>query len=154
MKVGIAGAGAIALGYAALLISRGYTACLWSPSGTTTADLREGHAFESERRNRGQFHPYVFRNAAELTQNDVIVLALPAYGQRFVIDALVQLLEPRHSVIISGHLSFAALYLAERLSARGQLNNLAKSTGCGIQSRCAQMIAKSTRKHPGKPCNV
>jgi len=42
----------------------------------------------------------------------------PAYGHRFVLDALLPYLTARHSVIISAHLSFAALYLAKKLAER------------------------------------
>lgn len=119
MKVGIAGAGAIAMGYAAFLLGRGNSVDLWSPSGARTAELIVGGSLKVNGAIEGEFHPGVCGSAAELAVNDVIVLALPAYGQRFVIDALIPHLQPRHTVIISAHLSFAALYLAERLSERG-----------------------------------
>ncbi|NTE89362.1 NAD/NADP octopine/nopaline dehydrogenase family protein [Agrobacterium rubi] len=119
MHVGIAGAGAIAMGYTALLISRGHKASVWSPSGASTANLRGGQPLKVSGAIEGEFLPGVCQNAKELALADVIVLALPAYGQRFVIDALVLHLEARHTVIISGHLSFAALYLCKRLAERG-----------------------------------
>ncbi|UHS59811.1 NAD/NADP octopine/nopaline dehydrogenase family protein [Agrobacterium vaccinii] len=115
MKVGIAGAGAIAMGYAASLLSRGHKAGVWSPSGTRTADLFAGKALTVRGAIEGLFHPEVCRDPAELACADVIVVALPANGHRSVIDALVPHLEPRHTVIFSGHLSFAALYLSKSL---------------------------------------
>jgi hypothetical protein len=66
-----------------------------------------------------EFHPQVAEGAADLAKCDVIVLALPAYGYRRVLDELVDYLEARHTVVISAHLSFAALYLAKKLSERG-----------------------------------
>lgn len=119
MRVGIAGAGAIAMGYAALLLSRGHVASLWSPSGQRTADLFAGEPLKVSGAIEGEFRPEVCLSANELALADAIVLALPAYGQRFVIDALVPYLEARHTVIISGHLSFAGVYLSERLADRG-----------------------------------
>ncbi|MDP9840387.1 opine dehydrogenase [Neorhizobium huautlense] len=119
MKVGIAGAGAIAMGYAALLLSRGHEAGIWSPSGNRTVDLLDGKSLKATGAIEGEFHPAVCQSASELADADVIVLALPAYGQRFVIDALVPHLQNRHTVVISGHLSFASLYLAGRLAERG-----------------------------------
>lgn len=119
MNVGIAGAGAIAMGYAALLLSMGHKAGVWSPSGVRTVELLAGKPLKVTGAIEGECHPGVCRTAEELASADVIVLALPAYGQRFVIDALVPHLEARHTVIISGHLSFAALYLARRLAERG-----------------------------------
>ncbi len=119
MYVGIAGAGAIAMGYAALLLSTGHKASVWSPSGARTADLLAGSKLNVRGAIEGSFKPGVCRTAKELASADVIILALPAYGQRFVIDALVPYLEARHTVIISAHLSFAALYLVNCLASRG-----------------------------------
>nr|UVY99554.1 LecE [Agrobacterium fabrum] len=42
MRVGIAGAGAIAMGYAAFLDKQGHSASVWSPSGRGTAELTKG----------------------------------------------------------------------------------------------------------------
>lgn len=119
MRVGIAGAGAIAMGYAALLLKRRHEASVWSPSGKRTADLLGGEPLKVSGAIEGEFRPEVCQSANELALADVIVLALPAYGQRLVIDALVPHLEARHTVIMSGHLSFAALYLSKRLAERG-----------------------------------
>ena len=54
-----------------------------------------------------------------LADNDVIMLALPAYGHRAVIDALAPHLRDGRPVIFSSHASFGALYLRRALSARG-----------------------------------
>lgn len=116
MRVGIAGAGAIAMGYAALLLGRGHEASVWSPSGKRTVDLLDGQPLRVSGAIEGEFRPQVCQSASDLALADVIVLALPAYGQRLVIDALVPYLEARHTVIISGHLSFSALYLSKRMS--------------------------------------
>ncbi|MGN7754654.1 NAD/NADP octopine/nopaline dehydrogenase family protein [Sinorhizobium sp. 22678] len=119
MRVGIAGAGAIAMGYAAFLSGNGHAAWLWSPSGNGTKELREGKALQVSGAIEGEFHPQVAEGAADLVKCDVIVLALPAFGYRRVLDELVDYLEARHTVVISAHLSFAALYLAKKLSERG-----------------------------------
>jgi opine dehydrogenase len=119
MRVGIAGAGAIAMGYAALLLSRGHETSVWSPSGNRTADLLLGHPLRVSGAIEGEFRPGVCQSASELAHAEVVVLALPAYGHRYVIDALVPHLDTRHAIIISGHLSFAALYLFKRLAERG-----------------------------------
>jgi opine dehydrogenase len=119
MRVGIAGAGAIAMGYAAFLSGNGHAVSLWSPSGNGTKELREGKALHISGEIEGDFHPQVAEGAVELAKCDVIVVALPAYGYRSVLDELADHLEARHTVVISAHLSFAALYLAKRLSERG-----------------------------------
>ena len=50
---------------------------------------------------------------------DAVMLAVPGYGHRAVMDALAEHLQPGQPVIISSHMSFSALYLAHRLAARG-----------------------------------
>ncbi|MCW8060794.1 NAD/NADP octopine/nopaline dehydrogenase family protein [Agrobacterium tumefaciens] len=119
MKVAIAGAGAIAMGYAAFLLQQGHEVSVWSPSGQRTKALIEGAPLTVSGAITGEFRPGVCRDAKELAESDVIVLALPAYGHRFVLDSLAPHLEQRHSVIISAHLSFSALYLSKTLAERG-----------------------------------
>lgn len=121
MQVGIAGAGAIGMGYAAFLLSRGHDVGIWSPSGVRTADILEGSPLIVSGALSGEFRPDIRQSAAELADADVIVLALPAYGQRAVIDALIPHLQTRHQLIISGHLSFSAVYLYRKLESRGLL---------------------------------
>lgn len=119
MNLGIAGAGAIAMGYAALALKNGHAARVWSPSGSRTEELRGGLPLTVTGAIDGDFHPGVCTSAAEIAECEVIVLALPAYGHRFVLEKLVPHIEPRHTIIISGHLSFAALYLSKALAHRG-----------------------------------
>lgn len=119
MKVSIAGAGAVAMGYAAFLLQHGHEVCVWSPSGQRTKALAEGAPLTVSGAIIGEFRPGVCRGAKELAESDVIVLALPAYGHRFVLDSLIPYLEQRHTVIISAHLSFSALYLSKKMAERG-----------------------------------
>ncbi|MVA27090.1 NAD/NADP octopine/nopaline dehydrogenase family protein (plasmid) [Agrobacterium vitis] len=119
MKVGIAGTGAIAMGYAAFLMKNGHAVQVWSPSGRGAAGLSAGVPVTITGAIDGDFLPGACKNKAELTDSDVIILALPAYGHRMVIDSIAPHIKPRHTVIISGHLSFAALFLAKKLAARG-----------------------------------
>lgn len=119
MRVGIAGAGAIAMGYAAFLVKQGHSVSVWSPSGRGTAELTNGIPLTITGAVEGEFRPEVCESAEHLAANDVVVLALPAYGHRSVLEALIPLIRRDHVVIISGHLSFAALFLAKRLSERG-----------------------------------
>lgn len=119
MNLGIAGAGAIAMGYAALALTNGHSASVWSPSNSRTEELRSGSPLKITGAIDGDFHPGVCTSAAELARFDVIVLALPAYGYRHVLDSLAPHIEPRHTIIFSGHLSFAALYLAKKLVRHG-----------------------------------
>lgn len=119
MKVGIVGAGAIAFGYAAFLLQNGHEPMIWSRSRERTEAFAAGKPAKITGAISAEFNPCICVNAEELAVADVIILALPAYGHRFVLDALLPHLTTRHSVIISAHLSFAALYLAKKLAERG-----------------------------------
>lgn len=119
MQIGIAGAGAIAMGYAAFLAENGHAATLWSPSGKRTAPLLDGATITVIGAIEGTYAPTVCNRAEQLAASDVIILALPANGHRAVLDSLLPHIESRHAIIISGHLSFAGLYLAKKLAERG-----------------------------------
>ncbi|MEM9812370.1 MAG: NAD/NADP octopine/nopaline dehydrogenase family protein [Pseudomonadota bacterium] len=116
MKVGIAGAGSVAFGTAALLEDRGHRTCLWSPSGRSTEGLG---TITAKGAVEGRFAPEIARDAAGLCQADALLLALPNYGHKAVIDALAPNLRPDQPVLISSHGAFGALYLAARLADLG-----------------------------------
>jgi opine dehydrogenase len=119
LRIGIAGAGSIAFGTAALLHTQGHEVVLWSPSGAGTealknAPLKAVGALEAE------FSPEIAASAQELcASTDVVLIALPAYGHKSVMDALAPALRPDQQVIISSHASMGAVYLSELLAARG-----------------------------------
>lgn len=120
IRVGIAGAGSIAFGTAAVLHGAGHDPMLWSPSGTSTAALARGAPLTADGAVEARLTPRIAADAAALArENDVLVVALPGYGHRRVLDALAPHLAPHHQVIISSHASLGAVYLAERLAARG-----------------------------------
>jgi opine dehydrogenase len=118
MDVSIVGAGAIAMGYAAFLLEKGHAPSIWSPSGSRATALMDGEPLVVAGAIEGRFYPKVCIRAEEVAENDVIIFALPAYGHRAVIDRLLPFIEPHHTVIISSHLSFAALYMARKLAER------------------------------------
>lgn len=119
MYIGIAGAGSIAFGTAALLHKRGHAPMLWSPSGAgtealTSAPLHATGALETE------FAPRIAQSARKLVEeNDTLIIALPAYGHKAVMDALVPHIRQRQHIIVSSHASLGAVYLTQALAARG-----------------------------------
>ena len=119
LRIGIAGAGSVAFATAALLHQQGHDPMLWSPSGAgtealETAPLRALGAIEAE------FTPRIAGSAAELARdNDILLLALPAYGHKAVMDALAPHIRDGQHVIISSHASLGAVYLMQLLAARG-----------------------------------
>ncbi|WP_417843433.1 NAD/NADP octopine/nopaline dehydrogenase family protein [Thalassospira sp.] len=119
MHVGIAGAGLIARGYFTFLTQRGVAAKIWSPSGKSAQLVPAEHPLTVSGAIEGSFNLAYCPGAKELAQNDIIILALPANGHRMVLDAIIPCLEARHTLILSGHLSFAALYLSKKLAERG-----------------------------------
>lgn len=120
LRVGIAGAGAIAYGAAAFLEHAGHKATLWSPSGERTSRLAAGEPLIATGAVEGSFHPGVAASAAELARGaEVILVALPAYGHKAVFDALAPHITEGQYVLISSHASFGALYLSRRLAEYG-----------------------------------
>lgn len=119
-RIGIAGAGSIAFGSAALLHANGHAPMLWSPSGKGTEALATGEPLTATGALDASFPAATAASAAELAAgNDVLLIALPAYGHKAVMDALAPHIEPRHHVIISSHASLGALYLGGLLADRG-----------------------------------
>ena len=119
LRIGIAGAGSIALGTAALLHTGRHIPMLWSPSGSgTTAfdhnDLQARGVFEAD------FRPEIAKSAQALAdQSDALILCLPANGHKAVMDALAPHIRDGQHVIISSHASLGACYLMGLLNARG-----------------------------------
>jgi opine dehydrogenase len=119
VNVGLVGAGSVAFGTAALLCSNGHNPMLWSPSGTRTAKLAGGQALVASNAVTGEFYPKVASSAAQLAaDNDVLILVLPGYGHKSVMDAIVPHVQAHHTIIISSHTSLGALYLARQLAQR------------------------------------
>ncbi len=118
--VGLAGAGSIAFGTAAVLAEAGHDPMLWSPSGAGTAELAKGAALTATGALETSFTPRIADSAETLARdNEVLILALPGYGHKAVFDALAPHIGAHHHVIISSHASLGAVYLAQLLAARG-----------------------------------
>lgn len=118
MRIGIVGAGAIALGTAALLRRNQHHPMVWSPSGVSTkafetAPLNVHGVFEAE------FRLDIAQTAQTLVEaNDALILALPATGHKSVMDAIAPHIRSGQHIIISSHASFGALYLQKILTER------------------------------------
>lgn len=120
MQVAILGAGAIAYGNAAYLSREGHEVILWSPSGKRTSSLAGGAPLVASGAVEGEFHPRIAAGCAEaLTAAEAVVVAVPGYGHRAVLEAAAPHLREEQTVIFSSHLSLAALYLADLLRQRG-----------------------------------
>lgn len=119
MRVGILGAGSIGFGCAAFLEQAGHDPILWSPSGSRTKELAAGAPLRAINAIEGEFHPRVAATCADAVAGaDVVLIAVPGYGHRAVMDALALHLGADQTVVISSHTSFSALYLSKLLAAR------------------------------------
>lgn len=117
---GLAGAGSIAFGTAALLHEAGHNPMLWSPSGAGTAEMAAGAPLTAKGAVETEFQPRIADSAAMLArENEVLIVALPGYGHKTVLDALAPHIGPHHQVIISSHASLGAVYLTQLLAERG-----------------------------------
>ena len=108
MRVAVIGTGAVGLGMAALLCRDGHSVVLWSPSSSAGMLVATGVI-------EGQWQPDVAPDcAAALDGAAVVVIAVPGYGHRAVMDACAPHLRSGQTVIVSSHMSFSALYLRAR----------------------------------------
>jgi opine dehydrogenase len=119
MRVSILGAGAIAYGAAAYLARAGHDPMLWSPSGTRTAAFAAGNPLVATNAIEATFKPRIATSCADAVASaDVVMVALPGYGQKSVLKAASAYLRDGQPIIISSHTSFGALYLSKQLVAR------------------------------------
>lgn len=120
MRVGVIGAGAVALGTAAWLQAQGHRAALWSPSGAGTAALAAGEPLRATGAVEGAFQPEIAADAAAAVRGaDVVLVALPANGHLAAFRAIAPHVALGQVVAISSHASFGALALSRLLADRG-----------------------------------
>lgn len=113
LRVGIAGAGAIALASAAWLRQAGHGAMLWSPGGRGAEALRT-QPLEAVGVQPCRVTVEVAGDAAQLCgASEVLLIALPVNGHRRVMDALLPFLRDGQTVIVSSMASLSSLYLHE-----------------------------------------
>lgn len=119
MRVSILGAGAIAYGLAAFLAEAGHDPMLWSPSGERTKALAAGGLLKATGAIKASVSVRIAEDCKEAIANaEVVVIALPTYGHKMVMDAAAPHLRDGTPVIISSHSSFGALYLSKQLAQR------------------------------------
>ncbi|MBL8692138.1 MAG: NAD/NADP octopine/nopaline dehydrogenase family protein [Rhodospirillaceae bacterium] len=126
MRVAILGAGGVGLATAALLCRNGHDPCLWSPSGASTRALADGAPLIARGALSGSFRPRIATSCAEAVADaGTVIIAVPAYGHRMVMDAAAPYLRAEQTVIVSSHYSLSALYLARLLAERGTASSIA-----------------------------
>jgi opine dehydrogenase len=141
MNVTILGAGGIGLGMAAVLIGRGHAVKMWTLSGDTVAPFRAGKPLVVDGIVTGEYRPTAAASAQDAVGGaEVVLLAVPGNGHRAMIDAIAPHVVSGQIVVISSHCSLSALYLSQRLAARG--------VACPIAA-WATTVVTGRRKAPG-----
>ena len=169
LRIGIAGAGAIAFGTASILSKNGHSEIsLWSPSGKGTTDLQsngddEPKTLVSTGALDHELQPNIVADAEELVQkSDILIVALPANGHKQVFDALAPHLasttcQTTKHIIVSSHASLGALYLSQLLQRTGsQCQHIITSWGttvCTARKTSGQSVdIKTIRKSVDTCC--
>jgi opine dehydrogenase len=118
VNVAILGAGAIALGSAALIESTGHRAAVWSPSGRGTAALARDGKLDYGGVMTGIAHPAVIADLAQIAGFDVVLIAVPVNGHRAVMERVAPRLASHQTEDRrSGASAVAALPVEARLRA-------------------------------------
>ena len=125
MRLAVLGAGAVGPGAAALAVSRGHQAVLWSPSGAGTEGL--GDALEVEGVLEGSFVVGVAASLEEaVTGADAVLLAVPAYAFAALLPRIAAALPPDVPLLIAPAASLAPLvFEAARRGPRAPVGALA-----------------------------
>ncbi|MBW8721781.1 MAG: NAD/NADP octopine/nopaline dehydrogenase family protein [Polaromonas sp.] len=155
MRVGIAGAGAIALASAAWMANRNHEVALWSPRNNTADALRDkplvcGGVLDAS------YRVGVVDSAEGLAeQADVLLIAVPANGHRAVFDKLLPHLRNGQLVIVSSMSSLSSLYLYESATTRGISIEVASFGSTVLTARresAAHVRIMTQRKSLGVSC--
>ena len=117
--VAIVGAGAIGRATAAYLAHHGTPVALWSPSGNGTQALAAGAtkgkgrlAYEGALTGNAEIG--ILDRPEALAEFDVVLIALPGHAYPAVLPRVVAHLHATQTVIVSGALSLAPLWIYER----------------------------------------
>ena len=120
MKAAILGTGGIGLGTAALLASNETSVSVWGRSASGMQALLDGQPILASGAVTGRFSVIASQKMAEVVHEaDVIIVTVSGAGLKSTLDLLAPWIMPCQLVVISAHLSFAALYLSRLLGSRG-----------------------------------
>jgi len=149
MRVTILGAGAIGYATAAMLCRDGHDVVIWSPSGARTSELSKGTPLRASGAVEGAFHPSIADNcAAALDWGETVIIAVPGYAYRAVLDAAAPHFRSDQLIVFSSHMSMAALYLSRMLRERdvkSPIAALGSTIVTGRQTGAASVTVNSIR---------
>lgn len=120
LKVAIIGAGPIGYGSAVILADRGHRPVIWSPSGASTELIAGGAPVVATGVIDGSFTIEAASDPQTACADaTAILIAVPAYAHRFVLDAIGPYLRPEQTLIFTSQLSLSLFYLRGLLSRLG-----------------------------------
>ena len=114
--IAIAGSGAIARAYAAMLARDGHRVSMWSPRDGAR-DL--GNAVHATGLVEGRHGVAVSGSAQPIADADAVLVALPATAYAATLPEIARRVRTSQTVFVSGALSLAPLWLAELAAANG-----------------------------------
>lgn len=109
MRVAVLGAGSIGLGTAAMLAQAGHEVAVWGRALAAGPGVIAGSGMV-----QGAHAVTLAGMDTAVAGADAVVLTVPGYAHRAVIDRAAPHLQPGQVVIVSSHCSFSGLYLAQR----------------------------------------
>jgi opine dehydrogenase len=115
-EIAIAGAGAIARAYGAMLARDGHRVFMWSPRGGTR-DIHD--TVRATGLVEGSHAVTLSESPKRIAEADVVLVALPATAYGATLPVMAQQLRSHQTVFVSGALSLAPLWLAELAAANG-----------------------------------
>ncbi|MEI7087571.1 NAD/NADP octopine/nopaline dehydrogenase family protein [Pectobacterium versatile] len=120
MKVAILGAGNIGFASAAWLAAAGHSPILWSSNPESLAPLqaKQCRLFFTGI-IQGECQPDIETDiAVTVNHAEVVLICVPGYGHRSVMDALIPHIKNGQPIMINSACSLSALYLSKRLAER------------------------------------
>ena len=120
MRVAVLGTGGIGLAMSALLCRDGHDAAIWSPSGQGTRGFSGGEPLVASGAVKGSVKPRVVATCAQAMDGaDCVIVAVPAYAHRAVMDAAASHVRSTQTLVVSSQYSLSAMYLRDLLGRRG-----------------------------------
>lgn len=160
-EVAIAGAGAVAFTSACLLRLLGNEVTLWSPSGRGTMGVRDGTKITTTGSVNGKFDVKVVEDPKLLCEAaKLIMVAIPAYGQKSIFSQLLPHLTDDHTIMLTGgQMSFGFLYLSKLVADAGKKTTVCIINGPMTMGRklgptdCVQVPPKKMARFAAIPAN-
>lgn len=120
MKVGILGAGAVALSSAVFLAEKGHDVWLWSAFEDERRALAATTKVVCEGSKTGEFGISVAEQVGAAVEGaEVVIIAVPAFGHEVIINAAAPFIAPGQYVVFKTATALGPVVLSRKLAERG-----------------------------------